>query len=192
MAETNYPGIDYSLGQSNYDPETGIHFGVIPVDALTEWVWESFEADYGAPHCPHCGNPARDASEDVGDDALAAAQEDYECDRHSCGDYACDECRRLFDGESAFGDEPIGHDCTDADYNAHIDSDCVDAWILKSPYYTRAQYCSPCAPGAGYLTSPCPDGPKTYCFNHDWFDGGKAPYPVYHVHDDTLVYPVAE
>lgn len=185
MSETNYPGIDYSLGQANFDPETGIHFGVIPIGELTEWAWDFFEPDYGAPHCPHCGNEAVSLFSDEGGDT-GIDREGYETDRHAFGDYACDNCHRLFDGEDAYGDEPIGHDCTEAGYTAHVDSS-NDVWILKSPYYTRAQYCSPCAPGAGYLANPCADGPRTYCFGHDWFDGGKAPYPVFLVSDDSVV-----
>lgn len=48
---------------------------------------------------------------------------------------------------------------------------------------------APCAPGAGYLSNPCPDGPKTYCFGHDWFENDVAPYPVYRVDTGELVPP---
>lgn len=35
-------------------------------------------------------------------------------------------------------------------------TDCLDndAFIIKSPYYTYAQFCSPCVPGAGNLDNP--------------------------------------
>lgn len=63
-------------------------------------------------------------------------------------------------------------------------------FILASPYFTHAQFCSPCAPGACYLLSPTDKtGPKAYCLNHDWFEGDKAPYPVWEVATGKLVKP---
>lgn len=98
--ETNYAGIDYSLGTANTD-KRGIHYGVTPAHDVPYW-YDEAEGDF----------------------------------------------------------------------------------ILKSPYYTYAQFCSPCAPGAGYLPSPLKDRPagnKTYCLGHDWFEDGTAPYRVYSV-----------
>lgn len=84
--------------------------------------------------------------------------------------------------------DPISFFIDDAEYSAESD-DSGDIFITKSPFYTNAQFCSPCAPGAGYLMSPCADGPKTYCFGHDWYDNGKAPYPVYSVETGKLIKP---
>jgi hypothetical protein len=30
------------------------------------------------------------------------------------------------------------------------------------------------------------DGTKTYCLDPTWFEGGRAPYPVYAVNDNHL------
>ena len=79
--------------------------------------------------------------------------------------------------------------------------DC-DLMILKSPFYTYAQYCSPCVPGAGNLNHPF-DGPienwckaaeeagfpKVFCLGHDWFDDNTAPYPVFSVATNEQVQP---
>lgn len=184
MSDTNYPGIDYGMGQTNIDLDTGIRYGVIPMNTLNEWAWESFEPDYGNPHCPHCGNEACDSS----DEGVPDFDENEDIEVSGCGDYYCAGCRKAFDGDEAFGDEAIGHNLDDGEYQGFVDS-YNDVMLLKSPFYTRAQFCSPCAPGAAYLTNPCDDGPKAYCFGHDWFDGGIAPYPVYRVSDDTLVQP---
>ena len=54
-----------------------------------------------------------------------------------------------------------------------------DIFILKSPYFTYCGFCSPCAPGAGYLLDP--GEVKSYCFGPDWFDSEVAPYKVYSV-----------
>jgi hypothetical protein len=96
------------------------------------------------------------------------------------GEYACRFCEWLFDGDEAFVDEPVCHTLDKDGYQATLDEH-NDVFLVKSPYYTHAQFCSPCAPGAGHLDNPCESGPKTYCFGHDWFADGKAPYPVYDV-----------
>jgi hypothetical protein len=69
--------------------------------------------------------------------------------------------------------------------------DCLDTdiMVLESPFYTFAQFCSPCVPGAGNLDHAMPDGVKCYCLGHDWFEDGKAPYPVYRVSDNYIVNP---
>ncbi len=84
-------------------------------------------------------------------------------------------------------DEPTGWTLDDGEYKA---VDCLDTeiMIIQSPYYTLAPFCSPCCPGAGNLDQ-AGDGVKTYCFGHEWFDGGRAPYPVYRVSDGSLVEP---
>lgn len=178
---TNYPGIDYGrLGQTNRNTETGIHYGVIPLNDLNEWAIEDFEADYGPPTCGKCGN---EASEGMPED-----EEGYERARGAGRDYHCETCKRIFGSEDAFRDEPLGWSLENANYTATMGSD-NDIFVIKSPYFTHAQFCSPCAPGAGYLLNPCEDGPRCYCFGHDWFEGNKAPYPVYRVSDGTEVKP---
>lgn len=104
--------------------------------------------------------------------------------------YPCEDCplSQGSDDCSSAECEPIGF-AIDGQYRAGCGED-GDIFITKSPYYTRAQFCSPCAPGACYLTNPCEDGEKAYCFGHDWFwdsETKKAPYPVYRVSDDTLI-----
>jgi hypothetical protein len=181
MPNTDYAGIDYGMGQSNVDRATGIRYGVISAHELHGWFWEDVETVYD-PHCPMCGN---DETALVSMDELD--EDDYDGDefKHDCHEFGCPDCKVLF-GESAYGDEP-DYQYVDKDgYKAEVHSD-GDVFLVKSPYYTRAQFCSPCAPGAGHLGNPCADGPKTYCFGHDWFDGEKAPYPVYRVEDDVEV-----
>lgn len=191
-------GIDYGLGSSNIDPSNGIRYGVINQhEVLQAWA-DSSEADYGEPHCPKCGNEAVDTNAETklppqgpeleAIEALDAKREEYEYLHHACGKYACDDCEIRFDGEDAYGDEPNGYYVDDGEYQATQGQDC-DIFVLKSPFYTRAGFCSPCAPGACYLTDSCEDGEKAYCFSHDWFEEGKAPYPVYRVDNDELVDP---
>lgn len=180
MSETNYPGIDYSKGTVNFDKETGIHYGIISAHSLSPWALDDFEADYGEPACPKCGNGVS-SYEDLEEDS------EYENYReHSCADYFCSECMIILGSDDVFGDEPLGHSCEDDEIKLWLDSN-NDVWIFKSPYFTHAQFCSPCAPGAGHLDNPCASGAKTYCLDGSWFEGDEAPYLVYRVSNGTLM-----
>jgi hypothetical protein len=138
-------GIDYGLGKTNRDVETGIHFGIIPHHTVGQAWYDESEADYGDP---------------VGDDEMA---------------------------------EPICFRYDREGYSAVQDADSPDIFVMKSPYFTRCAYCSPCAPGAGFITDTRVDGIRTYCFGHDWYEteDGKhaAPYPVYSVETGERVEP---
>ena len=85
--------------------------------------------------------------------------------------------------------EPVSFYIDTDELVAEQTADDTDIFIIKSEYYTWAQFCSPCAPGAGYLMNYTePDvGITAYCFGDDWFEGEKAPYPVYRVDTDELV-----
>lgn len=166
-------GIDYGMGQTNVGKD-GIRFGVINMNDLSQWAWEDVESDYGEPTCGHCGNEVTD---DIPEDSP-----------DQTGEYWCAHCEHFLDSEDVYGDEPIGHTIDTDGIKAQIDTD-GDAFVLESPYFTRAAFCSPCAPGACYLTSPCDDGERCYCFGHDWFDGGAAPYPVYSVATGERIEP---
>ena len=183
MSKTNNPGIDYSLGKANVDNETGIHYGVIPCNACNP---DAVEDIYSHGTDIDFEEYLSEAKK-----AFVQAMEDYIGDESHLNDLFDDHMRDAI-GE---GYENTG-DCTrylyERDgYKLQVASD-GDLWVLKSPYFTRAQFCSPCAPGAGYLTNPCDDGPKTYCLGHDWFDYSIAPYPVYSVETGERIEPTAE
>lgn len=163
-------GIDYGMGQSNIDKSTGIRYGVISQHSLSPWlVGEEFEPEYGPPTCPKCG------------DEVQPNQETKK-------DHYCESCDYSFWSDEAYCDEPVTYTYERHGYQAHLDSH-GDVWLTKSPCWTWAQFCSPCAPGAGHLDNPLPtgEGAKTYCWSHDCFEGGKAPYPVYSVKGDVLL-----
>lgn len=184
--QTEHAGIDYSHGMSNVDTTTGVHYGVInQQEVLQAWA-DSSEADYGTPEeteCPECGaifwlEPRTTAE---GFDGCAPQWE--------WGDIAaCPDCDHEFDVECPDGYEPNGFVLDDGEYVASAGDD-GDIFIIKSPYFTRCVFCSPCAPGAGYLMTPTPDGIKAFCFSHDWFETSKAPYPVYRVDTGEEVTP---
>ena len=177
-------GIDYGMGTTNIDKATGIRFGVISQNEVLQSWCDSSESDYGAPTCGHCGNEAT-AWEDLPNDEQPTDDDGDEVDTD---DFYCESCKRSFGSDDAYGDEPCGFYLDDGEYKASAGTD-GDIFILSSPYFTRAQFCSPCAPGACYLTNPCDDGERAYCFGHDWFDEGKAPYPVYSVATGEIIEP---
>ena len=184
MSDKDDIGVDYSgPGRiCNRDPETGIRYGIIPINDLNEWAWDSFEADYGNPTCPQCGNVVANEFEDQDTEGYEPYRE------HSCDDYACNDCLLILGSEDVYGDEPLGWTLDDGLVKAFMDSS-NDVWVVKSPYYTRAQFCSPCAPGAAYLSSPREQGPKAYCLGPDWFGKERpCPYPIYRVDNNELVY----
>lgn len=173
--------IDYGMGTTNIDKATGIRFGVIPAGDVCQAWSDSSEADYGPPHCAKCGNECAKYDDEKHGDYTGIT-------RWASQEFACETCEKYLDGEDAYGDEPIAWTLDDGEYKAEQHGGDRDIFITKSPYYTRGPFCSPCAPGAVYLRDGSEDGQaKAYCFGHDWFDEGKAPYPVYRVSDDTLV-----
>ena len=164
-------GYDYGRGATNVSdatvPNTGtvIRYGVISQNEVLQAWCDDSEAYYGKPHCPECG----------------AELDDDICDGHEC------ECGHTIDwvGDECYGDEPLSHYVDDGEYQAESDS-YGDIFLTKSPYYTVCGYCSPCAPGAGYLTDKSEDC-AAFCFGPDWFDG-KCPYEVYEVGTGRMVY----
>jgi len=216
---TNYAGIDYGLGQSNINTETGIRYGVIHPNKLSEWVWDTIEqgadVDFLAArqdvldaiqmvldHDELDGYEYSEGepSEDRIKDALVKALDDYhhnakrlvdqlDLDNTTLADNILDDLEDagLWDCYESSGD-CTRYEYEDGGYHIQTCSD-GDWFVLKSPYYTRAQFCSPCAPGAGYLANPCPTGPKTYCLDKEWFgDDQPCPYPYYSVETDELIY----
>lgn len=167
-----YIGIDYGMGTSNRDPENGIRYGVISQHSVLQAWADSSEPDYGEPTCPKCGGIVGEYDGDK--------HNTYDEYRLGCADYACEPCKIILDSQDVFGEEPIGWNVDDGEYKL---VDCLDSdiMVLKSPYFTYAQYCSPCVPGAGNLDSPMKSGVKCYCLGHDWFEDEIAPYPVFSV-----------
>ena len=166
MNKTTYAGIDYSgLTQVNRNPNTGIRYGIIPACDVGQAWYDSSEPDYGDPHCPKCGNEVRPPKRGP-----------------SKHDYWCRTCHKGWESSECFPDECVGM-VYDADgIKANQDSS-GDIWIFESPYFTHAQFCSPCAPGACYLRNEIEptESNRAYCLNGEWFNGGKPPYRVWSV-----------
>ena len=147
-------GIDYGLGKTNIDTDTGIRFGVISQNEVLQAWCDSSESVY--PDIEH----------------------DADCENSDNSDYC--NCGDML--------EPIAHKYSSDNYECEQSYDSGDIFILKSPFYTKCGFCSPCAPGAGYLLSQDSEDCKAYCFGVDWFEDGQTPYDIYSVADDSLVY----
>jgi DNA-directed RNA polymerase subunit RPC12/RpoP len=173
-------GIDYSGPGStvNRDPETGIRYGIISLHKLGEFAPESFEAEYDA-RCPHCGTEVPDDTHFTAENRPTNAMHGY---------YAvCLSCEKPFEEDDQYSDEASRNICDDGEVKASLDPD-GDVWVFMSPYFTRAAFCSPCAPGACSLNSPCDDGERAYCLGPDWFDDlNRPPYPIYSAATGELI-----
>lgn len=195
----SYAGIDYGRGMSNVDHETGIRYGVISMHEVSQAWADSSEAQYGRPteaiKCPCC-NETQFPSESV-----------------EWGDSVqCETCGSMVEFELEDMLEPDCFTYSADGYQCQQGGDDSDIFILKSPYFTYCQFCSPCAPGAGYLMNyfkispdmPIDDSlplggyaahaiasgfPMAYCLGHDFFDDNRAPYPVFSVETGELVNP---
>jgi len=160
--------IDYGMGLANVDSKTGIRYGVISQHSVSGDALNDMDYDYPLG-CPDCGS-----------DALVAS-------KSTRFDFYCQSCKTWHMSDSCYGDEVTGFHLEDGEYTL---VDCLDSdiMVIRSPYYTFAQYCSPCVPGAGNLDSPMPDGAKAYCLGLDWFDDySSCPYTIYRVSDDSVV-----
>jgi hypothetical protein len=180
---TNYAGIDYSGPGStaNRDVETGIRYGMISQHSVMP---EALDDVYSKGDDLQHEQMKEDMQESIAA-GITAAVEQYggtvadpdELAAEIMGvvefDNCCDES-----GPYAYESDGLKVQTTSDN----------ELWVFKSPFYTRAQFCSPCVPGAGNLDTFCEDGPKTYCLGTDWFEGDKAPYNIWSVETDELVY----
>ena len=179
---TDYIGINYGTATSNINPKTGIRYGVIPHSHVSAAWYDEAESYYGEPTCPHCGGELTVWDEDI--------HEGYEdCLTAQLSEFVCENCEKLISEEWLHPEEPCTWFIKDNNYEAE-QTDDVDIFIFKSPFFTYAQFCSPCAPGACYLPSPLfvPNmDNKCYCFGHEWFEDERAPYPVYSVETGCMI-----
>ena len=176
-------GIDYGRGQTNIDHKTGIRYGVIHQNEVLQAWADSSEPDTGPHICPKCGNEAIEYDDDK--------HSEYEIEKYSCKDFACEGCKFIFDSSDVYPDDVENFYLEDEEYSAWSDS-YGDIFVMRSPYFTWARFCSPCAPGALSLScheEPSRHGPICYCFDHTWFDSGKAPYRVFRIDSHEEVFP---
>lgn len=230
---TQYKGIDYGNGQSNVDTATGVRYGVISQNSLMPEAFDDVWTQ--ARDLSHETAVSQLKAEIAGikteSDLAEILKERFHC---RCAPELWAEAILIDyttnDGIiTSIDDELLAHvwneieDTFNDQYEDGGERDwlyekegykltnCLqsDVMVLKSPFFTYAQFCSPCVPGACNLDNPLitpPDGVyggnnfehdwqklrdnRAFCLGHDWFDGGRAPYPVYSVETGELVKPV--
>lgn len=184
MGKTNYAGIDYGMGTTNVDMANGIRYGIISQNSLSHWSMDDVftqgdDLGYEAM-IDEVKDSIKSAIERIIEEAGGSIDGDLDVDGFmedvSFDNYESDGPRSYFED------------------NVHVQTTSNnELFVFKSPYYTFAQFCSPCVPGAGNLDTPCDDGPKTYCLHQDWFDSERpCPYPVYRVDTDECIYTPAD
>jgi hypothetical protein len=179
----------------NMNLSTGIHYGVISPNSISQECLSELELD---------------STDTVYDDAKAEFRQRLfdvlnECMSTDECDTICDEACDRF-GEN-YQNDYHGYEYDDGEYELHICDDNFGIYVMKSPYYTWCKGCSPCSPNAGDLDSPSdghtfkmswddngkmvqldypPHSIKTYCLPNDFFDDNKAPYKYFEVGKDAI------
>ena len=169
--KTSYAGINYAglTSAANMDRSNNTRYGVINQNEVSQAWCDGSEPDYSLS-CYHCGA-----------DLSLFPGESWDI---------CPKCGKEIDTDMLYdGLEPRAYVYDSNGYFCESGGD-GDIFVIHSPYYTYAQFCSPCAPGACYLNNPLVEpieDNKCYCFGHDWFDDGIAPYDVYDVKTSKIV-----
>jgi hypothetical protein len=186
MTTTNYAGINYAMPGSttNTNPKTGIRYGIIPSHSVApEAVSDIYDNGDDLD--------LRDYLESVRIALKSALSDFYHGERlEASAESAFEALDDIGDTYQQTGDCVRMVYSRDG-YKLETDSD-GDVWCFESPFFTYAQFCSPCAPGACYLKNPLdnesPEN-KCYCLGKDWFDDDDAPcpYPMYSVATGQLV-----
>ena len=172
---------------ANYDPETGIRFGVVSPHSISQYALDDIYTNGTDPHYENAKN-------ELMDDIKAL------CDNHGINfdrvntDSFIDEFNDHFE---SCGDGQM--DYSDSEYTLHVSGDNFGIFVMKSPYYTYCRGCSPCAPGAGDLDNPSDVtleddgsyesmGDPTLCLGPEWFnEDNPIPYQVFRVDNDQEV-----
>ena len=169
----NYSGIDYGMGRTNIDRETGIRYGVISDRDLASHAWDTIYSEATDLDYEEAVENARSELAH----AIKSALTDYSTsfDANELADSIIDDLD--FNLEYAADGVRYLYDKDGETFNVLSDGDIM---ITSSKFYTLCAFCSPCAPGAGYLGS---DGDvKTYCLGPDWFSAeNPMPYTCFSV-----------
>ena len=193
---TTYAGIDYSGPGSttNRDTETSIRYGVISRNSVIESGQEVYEHGTNLTHQQHFDNVRRE---------LRGALSDYFSDSKWKEGEPSELDKAVSDALDAIEDRlndryQEDNDSYQYEKDGYIIETCLDNdfTVIESPFFTYAQFCSPCVPGACNLDSPLDhipaDGSNAcYCLGHDWFEGGKAPYKVFNM-GGAEIFPASE
>ena len=161
-------GIDYGVGKTNIDTETGIRYGVIhqnsvDAEALNHMLMNGEDTGWS--------NYLAEMKEKISNAIMEAIDIDPRSYRYERLKGVCDDTAQAFLDEEASELAPDHEQGT----TVYESDGLITKWhpdgyifVLKSPVLALRNFCSPCMPGAGDLKS---DGNvPTYCLPEDWFD----------------------
>ena len=156
-------GIDYGNGQTNIDKETGIRFGVLPVNSLN---WDALDEILQRGKDVGFEQFKQETVKTVRDAVLEAL--DF-LPKH-CAESLADRCAQAAETSSELGE---GYESDECHYSFETEDTKLllrgqYVWVLKSPHIVRCALCSPCCPGAGNLDEICDDGAETYGLDSSW------------------------
>lgn len=215
---------------ANRDPETGIRYGVISQhsiqpDVMSDIWSEARDLSYEAAKEDILDRIMASCASETQEERIENIIADIEGLYPSRSTDALDQIRFVaveieeLGGDSAPDREDVWlviEDRFNDTYEAGCDSNdwlwekdgyrlsnCLqtDVFVSRSPYFTYAQFCSPCVPGAGNLDHPFEPPkvdeldwktmphlvaelarfPMVFCLGHDFFENEEAPYPVFSV-----------
>ena len=203
---TQNAGSNYGNCIDNVNLETGIHYGIISQNEILQAWADSSEPIY-IPYCPYCGNKLTQKFYD---------KITCECTSKKCPhckkvlnefDFQESEPQGYTYNQDGYicqqsSDNPDIFVCESQYYTyAAFCSPCTpNAGYLMTPFdldkcdkkikeqFTLLKIIAPLAVPEAYKGYAETQGfIKTYCFGHDWFEGGKAPYPVFNVKTGEIV-----
>lgn len=176
MSKTTYAGLNYA-GHSgaNQDKATGIHYGVIPSNSLSPFALDDIYSNGTDLNYESWKEEVKTSVQSSVESALDSFMLSSQARRLAeAATEAVMDSDWLGEGYESNGESSYLYE--DGDLKIQLCSD-GDIFVIKSPFVCNAQYCSPCAPGAGYLPNPCDSGPVCYCLPEDWFDSeNPCPY----------------
>lgn len=182
----------------NIDTETGIRYGVISMNEVLQAWADSSEPIYEY-YCPHCGALLKKGCE-------ARRCESCHKNINPDVDFDCLDpvAWAVDDGEykaESFADDPDIFIIKSPYYTfCKLCSPCApNAGYLKSFFVPMGRVreqlvlvkiISPSSYAEAFRSHAKAQGfYRAYCFSHDWFDEGKAPYTIFTVEGDLVVSP---
>lgn len=187
-------GIDYGMGLSYIDKETGIRYGVIHQNKISPYAFEDIM------------NNGTDVDfESFKEDLQSSLESAIKHELEERGLWSRRRTTTLNNDPRQMAEEIVDNlewdgyegtgDCTRYEYNedGYLLQTCSDGdiFVLKSKFVTRGPFASPCAPGAVYLDDATGDEEMalSYCLDSSWFDREcPCPYPVFEKDTMKCVY----
>jgi hypothetical protein len=185
-----YPGIDYGRGLANIDSATGIRYGVISQNSVSADAVDEI-LDYGTDVAWEAA--LKDVINEARDRAVVEGEDPDYVDEDEIRDRLGDTWETNF----------ANYEYDSGGYRV---TGCLDndLFVLRSPFFTFAQFCSPCVPGAGNLDTPfmglavphydapgwaedfireaeANGFPRVFALGHNWFEDQKVPYVLFSV-----------